>query len=63
MVYAVACKAINVGSIPALASSPDGGIGRRKGLKIPRNFFCAGSSPALGKYKKFLFNNLILNIL
>ena len=28
---------------------PDGGIGRRKGLKIPRNFFFrAGSSPAPG---------------
>ena len=49
--HAVACKAIYVGSIPASALSPGGGIGRRKGLKIPRNFFCAGSSPALGIYK------------
>ena len=37
--YAAACKAVYVGSIPASASmfeSPGGGIGRRKGLKIPR---------------------------
>lgn len=27
---------------------PDGGIGRRKGLKIPGWKHCAGSSPALG---------------
>ena len=36
--YAAACKAVDVGSIPASASNdcPGGGIGRRKGLKIPR---------------------------
>ena len=27
---------------------PDGGIGRRKGLKIPRGLPCAGSIPAPG---------------
>lgn len=27
---------------------PDGGIGRHKGLKIPRPQGCAGSSPAPG---------------
>ena len=27
---------------------PGGGIGRRKGLKIPRSLLRAGSSPALG---------------
>ena len=34
--YAAACKAVDVGSIPILASglSPGGGIGRRYGLKI-----------------------------
>ena len=42
--YAEACKALDVGSIPASASimlediypCPGGGTGRRKGLKIPR---------------------------
>tara|TARA_B100000242_G_scaffold212667_1_gene154785 strand:+ start:95 stop:241 length:147 start_codon:yes stop_codon:yes gene_type:complete len=29
-------------------SSPGGGIGRRKGLKIPREQSRAGSTPALG---------------
>ena len=29
-------------------SSPSGGIGRRKGLKILRLHWCAGSSPASG---------------
>ena len=29
--------------------SPGGGIGRRKGLKIPREQSRAGSTPALGK--------------
>ena len=29
--------------------SPGGGIGRRKGLKIPRGQPRAGSTPALGK--------------
>ena len=32
-----------------LSSSPGGGIGRRKGLKIPREQSRAGSTPALGK--------------
>ena len=31
------------------SSSPGGGIGRRKGLKIPREQSRAGSTPALGK--------------
>ena len=31
------------------ALSPGGGIGRRKGLKIPREQSRAGSTPALGK--------------
>ena len=38
--YAAACKAADAGSIPASASSgarPGGEIGRRKGLKIPRD--------------------------
>ena len=30
-------------------ASPGGGIGRRKGLKIPREQSRAGSTPALGK--------------
>ena len=30
-------------------TSPGGGIGRRKGLKIPREQSRAGSTPALGK--------------
>ena len=30
-------------------NSPGGGIGRRKGLKIPREQSRAGSTPALGK--------------
>ena len=41
--YAAACKAVYAGSIPASASTkvnyrfcPGGGIGRHKGLKIPR---------------------------
>ena len=29
-------------------TSPDGGTGRRKGLKIPRSQGRAGSTPALG---------------
>ena len=48
--YASACKAADTGSIPVSASivCPGGGIGRRKGLKIPRSLLRAGSSPALG---------------
>ena len=54
--YAAACKAVHAGSIPASASievlsykfCPGGGIGRHKGLKIPRRQLRAGSSPALG---------------
>ena len=38
--------------------SPGGGIGRRKGLKIPRGQPRAGSTPALGIiYEKF-FNTI-----
>ena len=33
----------------SLLVSPGGGIGRRKGLKIPREQSRAGSTPALGK--------------
>ena len=32
-----------------ISTSPGGGIGRRKGLKIPREQSRAGSTPALGK--------------
>jgi hypothetical protein len=32
--------------------SPDGGIGRHKGFKIPRRSRCAGSSPAPGTMGK-----------
>jgi hypothetical protein len=52
--HAAACKAVYAGSIPASASKkiytlcPGGGIGRHKGLKIPRRQLRAGSSPALG---------------
>ena len=48
--YASACKAADTGSIPVSAFyvSPGGGIGRRKGLKIPRSLLRAGSTPALG---------------
>ena len=54
--YAAACKAVDAGSIPTLASifssipgpCPGGEIGRRKGLKIPRSYLLAGSSPAPG---------------
>ena len=50
--YAAACKAVDAGSIPTLASiflpCPGGGIGRRSGLKIPCQKWRAGSSPALG---------------
>ena len=57
--YAAACKAVHAGSIPASASikkeyntlfalCPGGGIGRHKGLKIPRQQWRAGSSPAPG---------------
>ena len=35
--------------IQRLYKSPGGGIGRRKGLKIPREQSRAGSTPALGK--------------
>ncbi len=34
--------------IPLMLSSPGGGIGRHKGLKIPRRKLRAGSSPAPG---------------
>jgi hypothetical protein len=50
--YAAACKAVDAGSIPTLASiflpCPGGGIGRRSGLKIRCPKGRAGSSPALG---------------
>ena len=57
--YAEDCKSLYAGSIPTPASinligkiyfeaSPGGGIGRHKGLKIPRRKLRAGSSPAPG---------------
>ncbi len=36
-------------SIKSFVISPGGGIGRRKGLKIPREKSRAGSTPALGR--------------
>ena len=36
--------------------SPGGGIGRHKGLKIPRRRLRAGSSPALGTTKIYFMN-------
>ena len=57
--YAEDCKSLYAGSIPTPASilnvikwlsckCPGGGIGRHKGLKIPRRKLRAGSSPAPG---------------
>ena len=58
--YAEDCKSLYAGSIPTPASKfismirnlhekcPGGGIGRHKGLKIPRRKLRAGSSPAPG---------------
>ena len=39
---------MNLMSTSAFCNSPGGGIGRRKGLKIPREQSRAGSTPALG---------------
>ena len=52
--YAAACKAVDAGSIPTLASisflasRPGGGTGRRYGLKIRCPQGRVGSSPTLG---------------
>ena len=55
--YAAACKAADTGSIPVpalimecrvVSVCPGGGIGRRKGLKIPREQSRASSSLAPG---------------
>lgn len=51
--YVADCKSVHLGSIPGPASifhalRPDGEIGIRKGLKIPRSQDHAGSSPAPG---------------
>ena len=35
-------------------TSPGGGIGRHKGLKIPRRQLHAGSSPALGTIQEYI---------
>ena len=35
-------------------NSPGGGIGRHKGLKIPRRQLRAGSSPAPGTIKQYI---------
>ena len=42
---------MKINFLPAqlLILCPGGGIGRRKGLKIPREQSRAGSTPALGK--------------
>ena len=40
---------IDVMSSKFIYTGPGGGIGRRKGLKIPREQSRAGSTPALGK--------------
>ena len=43
-----------------LLTCPSGGIGRHKGLKIPRQKWRAGSSPAPGtKFKYVLKKNLV----
>ena len=63
--YAAACKAVYAGSIPASAFMkdlnfifcPGGGIGRHKGLKIPRRQLRAGSSPALGTITNIGFHD------
>ena len=39
----------NIIKISLYSISPGGGIGRRKGRKIPREQSRAGSTPALGK--------------
>ena len=52
---------VRIREVPPIC--PNGGIGRRKGLKIPREQSCAGSSPASGtkgfsrakRVKSFLF--------
>ena len=55
--YAADCKSVYAGSIPTSASNieykfcPGGGIGRHKGLKIPRLNGRAGSIPAPGTIK------------
>ena len=43
-------KPLFLGSNPGAASSRSGGIGRRKGLKIPRGQLRAGSSPATSTF-------------
>ena len=68
--YAAACKAVHAGSIPASASinrgtiyfCPGGGIGRHKGLKIPRRQLRAGSSPALGTNISFISDRICMAI-
>ena len=47
--YAAACKAVDAGSIPTPAYyCPGGGIGRRKGLKIPRDLILCRFDSGLG---------------
>ena len=41
-----------------ILSSPGGGIGRRKGLKIPRGQPRAGSTPALGIIYEEIINHI-----
>ena|GEM_PF-1320943 len=61
--YAAVCKTVYLGSIPGSASkllyqvsSPGGGIGRRKGLKIPRPYGRAGSIPAPGTIHVYIIS-------
>ncbi len=43
--------------VPPPKRGRDGGIGRRKGLKILRALACAGSSPALGTSFRLIMCN------
>ena len=66
--YAAACKAVDAGSIPTLASifpsvCPGGGIGRRCGLKIRCPKGRAGSSPAPGTNKNNYLSSISQNSL
>lgn len=51
--YAAACKVVDAGSIPTPAFTlfcPGGGIGRRKGLKIPRDKISCRFDSGLGQF-------------
>ena len=52
--YAAACKAVDAGSIPTPASNrPGGEIGRRKGLKIPRDFILCRFESGPGHFTEY----------